>query len=171
MENRIDAFWKQKWFPWAFGLTVACVVTAVVLIIVLVPRGKKNDDKAKTEYRYNDYDYDYDSYDDFDYDRDDFYEEYDGTTSASSPDAVVEVEEPYEDWEAVTEDDLYGIEYDDMYDYEYIVSQFEWLCEYGDPAELQEFSDQFNDIDPSGFTDEQLNRLQIAAMKLAERYE
>ena len=165
MENRIDAFWKQKWFPWAFSLTVACVVTAIVLIIVLVPRGKQNDDKAKTEYRYNDYDYDYDSYDDFDYDRDDFYEEYDGTTSASSPEAAeVEVVEydPYED---------YAIEYDDMYDYEYIVSQFEWLCEYGDPAELQEFSDQFNDIDPSGFTDEQLNRLQIAAMKLAERYE
>ena len=158
MENRIDAFWKQKWFPWAFGVTVACVVTAVVLIIVLVPRGKKNDDKAKTEYRYNDYDDD-----DFDYDRDDFYEEYDGTTSASSPEAAEVVEyDPYED---------YSIEYDDMYDYEYIVSQFEWLCEYGDPAELQEFSDQFNDIDPSGFTDEQLNRLQIAAMKLAERYE
>ena len=163
MENRIDAFWKQKWFPWAFGVTVACVVTAIVLTIVFVPRGKKNDDKAKTEYRYNDYEYDYDSYDDFDYDRDDFYEEYDGTTSASSPEAAEVVEyDPYED---------YSIEYDDMYDYEYIVSQFEWLCEYGDPAELQEFSDQFNDIDPSGFTDEQLNRLQIAAMKLAERYE
>lgn len=166
MNSQLDAFWKQKWFPWAFGLTVACVVTAVVLIIVLVPRGKKTDDKAKTEYRYNDYDDD-----DFDYDRDDFYEEYydnsyDGASSASP--AVEEVVEevveydPYED---------YAIEYDDMYDYEYIVSQFEWLCEYGDPAELQEFSDQFNDIDPSGFTDEQLNRLQIAAMKLAERYE
>ena len=162
MENRIDAFWKQKWFPWAFGVTVACVVTAVVLIIVLVPRGKKNDDKAKTEYRYNDYDYDYDSYDDFDYDRDDFYEEYDGNTSASSPEAVVEVEDPYED---------YAIEYDDMYDYEYIVSQFEWLCEYGEPEELLEFTTQFEDIDESGFTYEQLERLQRASEIFAERFE
>lgn len=190
MNSQVNAFWKQKWFPWAFGVAVACIVTAVVLIIVLVPGKKKKEDSSRNmEYRHNGYDdyynsydndyngYDngYNSYDDFDSDRDDFYDEYygnsyDGTTSATQSVATEEAVvgyDPYDEYYGGY--DEYAIEYDDENDYEYIVSQFEWLCEYGDISELEEFSDRFNNIDPSGFTVEQLNRIQVAAAKLAER--
>lgn len=187
MNSQVNAFWKQKWFPWAFGVAVACIVTAVVLIIVLVPGKKKSEDsrqKAADPYNsYNSYDNSYNNnygnsyngYDDFDSDRDDFYDEYygnsyDGTTSATQSVAAEEAVvgyDPYDEYYGGY--DEYAIEYDDENDYEYIVSQFEWLCEYGDISELEEFSDRFNNIDPSGFTVEQLNRIQVAAAKLAER--
>lgn len=191
MNSQVDAFWKQKWFPWALGVTVACIVTAVVLIIVLVPGKKKKEDSSRnTEYRHNGYDdyynsydnsyngYDngYNSYDDFDSDRDDFYDEYygnsyDGTTSATQSVAAEEAVvgyDPYGDYGIEYDNDYYGV-YDGDYDNEYIVSQFEWVCEYGDAEDLMEFYNQYDNIDPSDFTNEQLERIRVAAMKLEVR--
>lgn len=151
-----QAFWKQKWFLWALGATVACVVTAVVLIVVLVPKKDKKSEDNNT-YRHTEYFYDdYDSY------YDNSYNSYEGTTSATSQEAVIE-DDPYDEYYG-------GYDDHDREYYENLVREFEWLCEYGDQDDLARFSEQYAPLNLDYFTDDQLYRLENASNRYRERY-